>query len=190
MAKSWKVSDLRSMDMSTLSLPQFRKAYTVYRDVLKKRVDVLAKGTKAQRSYAAPFQKGGSKELFTLRQIDALPRRGWTEEQKRREMLHRVRELQIQEKKERSGVKGWQQIETRTIQTLHEAGYTGINKKNIRQFGDYMEALRSQYSSKVKGSPAFAELFSEWAEKKMSMDELLKNLEQFGVAIDGVDLFL
>lgn len=190
MAKSWQVSELRSMDMGTLTLAQLRKAYTVYRDALKKRVDVLAKGTKAQRSYAAPFQKGGSKELFTLRQIDAFPRRGWTEEQKRSEMLHRVRELQILERKERSGVRGWQQIEKRTIQSLHEAGYTGINKKNIRKFGDYMEALRSQYSSKVKGSPVFAEMFSDWAEKKMSMDELLKNLEKFGVSIDGVDLFL
>lgn len=188
--KKMSLAALREADIGTFTTEQLRKAYTAYRDVLHKRVTRLSEGTAAQRAYAAPFQKGGSKELLTLRQIDAFSRKGWTEEQKRREMLHRVRELQIQEKKERSSVKGWQQIEKRTIQALHEAGYTGINKKNIRKFGDYMEALRSRYSSKVKGSPVFAEFFSEWAEKKISADELLKNLEQFGVAIDGVDLFL
>lgn len=190
MAERLSVSKLRNMDLNKLSLSELRKAYTAYRDVLRKRVVNLAKGTKAQKAYAKPFQKGGSKELFTLTQIDTLPRKGWSEESKRREMLHRVRELQILEKRPRMSVKGWEKIEMQTLRALKESGYTGITKKNLRQFGNYMEALRSKKAEKIIGSPPQAELYSRWAEKKISMDELLTELEGFGIDLNGVDLFL
>lgn len=187
MAKKLSLSALRSTDLGTLSRTQLRQAYTVYRDVMQKRIKRLASGTATQQAYAKPFQAGGSKELLTLGQIDKFRRVGWSEDQLRREMEMRVKELQILEKSERLSISGWQAIEKRTLSALQEHGYN-ITKANIGTFGEYMEMMREKFGTKIFPSEEVAELFSSAETGKMSSDEMISALQSMSGSY-GVDLF-
>lgn len=173
-------------------MQDLRSAYTALRDVMQKRVSRLAEGTEAQQAYVRPYLPGGSKELKTLGQLKELPRQGWTPEQIRREMEMRVKELQILEQSPRASLAGWKQIEKRTIESLHKAGFKNINKKNIKQFGNFMEKMRGMFGTKFFPSDEVAELFDTAAGEDGQMDEteLLEILEDLGADVeDGVDLF-
>lgn len=191
MAKKLSLSALRSTDLGTLSRAQLRQAYTTYRDVMQKRIARLSTGTAAQQAYAKPFQAGGSKELLTLGQIDKFRRAGWSEDQLRREMEMRVKELQLLEKSERLSISGWQAIEKRTVQSLQEHGYKNINKKNLKAFGNFMEKMRSAFGNKIFPSEEVAELFDAAGGELSNMDEaeILGILDDLGADITGVDLF-
>ena len=183
----------RSLDTVGASMQDLRAAYTALRDVMQKRVGRLAKGTKAQQAHVRPYLPGGSKELKTLGQLKELPRKSWTPEQMRREMEMRVKELQILEQSPRASLAGWKQIEKQTIDSLHKAGFHNINRKNIKQFGNFMEKMRDVFSRKLFPSDEVVELFDTAAGdgKKMDETELLAILEDLGATIedDGVDLF-
>lgn len=77
------------------------------------------------------------------------------------------------------------------LKTLNDRGYTFLNKSNIKEFGEFMEAARQQkvVSSNRGGSPVIVELyetvkrlalppeqiqvrFSEWLRKKKQLEEL------------------
>ena len=189
--KESELARLRAADLSTFSRSELRKAYTVYRDVMQKRIKRLSSGTAAQQAYAQPFQVGGSKELLTLGQIDKFRRAGWSEDQLRREMEMRVKELQLLEKSERLSISGWQAIEKRTVQSLQEHGYKNINKKNLKAFGNFMEKMRSAFGNKIFPSEEVAELFDAAGGELSNMDEseILGILDDLGADITGVDLF-
>lgn len=191
MAKKLSLGALRSTDISSLSRSQLRQAYTTYRDVLQKRISRLSEGTAAQQAYAKPFQAGGSKELLTLGQIDKFRRSGWSEDQLRREMEMRVKELQLLEKSERLSISGWKAIENRTVQSLQAHGYKNINKKNLKAFGSFMDKMRSAFGNKIFPSEEVAELFDTAGGELSDMDEseLLGILDDLGADITGVDLF-
>lgn len=191
MAKKLSLGALRSTDISSLSRSQLRQAYTTYRDVLQKRISRLSEGTAAQQAYAKPFQAGGSKELLTLGQIDKFRRSGWSEDQLRREMEMRVKELQLLEKSERLSISGWKAIENRTVQSLQAHGYKNINKKNLKAFGNFMDKMRSAFGNKIFPSEEVAELFDAAGGELSDMDEseILGILDDLGADITGVDLF-
>lgn len=191
MAKRLSLGALRSTDISSLSRSQLRQAYTIYRDVLQKRISRLSEGTAAQQAYAKPFQAGGSKELLTLGQIDKFRRSGWSEDQLRREMEMRVKELQLLEKSERLSISGWKAIENRTVQSLQAHGYKNINKKNLKAFGNFMDKMRSAFGNKIFPSEEVAELFDAAGGELSDMDEseILGILDDLGADITGVDLF-
>lgn len=188
MAKGLQLSDLRGADLSKLSLPQLRQAYTVFRDVLQKRFTRLSEsGSATQQAYAKPFMAGGQKELLRLTQIDQYPRNGWSSDSLRREMLMRVREFQTLESSERSSLSGWKAIEKRTIQSLQEHGYH-VTKENIGTFGEYMEMMREKFGTKIFPSEEVAELFSSAETGDMSNDEMISVLQSMSGSY-GVDLF-
>lgn len=194
MAKKGEISieKLRKTDLGELSYKQLRKAYTVYRDALRKRFVRLGQGTAAQKAFAAPFlQEGGYKELKKLSQLDALRRTNWNEESIRREMLQRVQELQSIEKSDRSSLAGWARIEQRTVKSLQERGYNNINKSNLKAFGEYMERMRSVFGNKIFPSDEAAEAFDAVVSEYGDLDpnELFDLiLNEMGDSF-GVDLF-
>lgn len=189
--KESELDRLRAADFSTFSRSELRKAYTVYRDVMQKRIKRLASGTATQQAYAKPFQAGGSKELLTLGQIDKFRRSGWSEESLRREMEVRVKELQLLEKNKRLSISGWKAIENRTVQSLQAHGYKNINKKNLKAFGSFMEKMRAAFGNKIFPSEEVAELFDAAGGELSDMDEseILGILDDLGADITGVDLF-
>ena len=185
------LKDARSLETSGASMRDLQGAYTALRDVMQKRIRRLAEGTEAQQVYARPYLSGGSKELKTLGQLKEIARQGWTPKQMRREMEMRVKELQILEQSPRTSLSGWKKIENQTIDSLHKVGFYNITRKNIKQFGNFMEKMRAVFSRKFFPSDEVVELFDTAAgeSKKMDETELLAILDDLGADIDGVDLF-
>ena len=189
-----KVSEYRGKDLSGLSLKELRSAYTTYRDAMMKAAKRLSKGTASQKQYANVLLDyeniHNPKGLKTLKMIDSFVRPGWTEETYRRDMLKRVQELQKLEQSPRYSLSGWQDIEKRTIKSLQEANYN-ITAKNIKQFGEYMERLRSAFGDKIFPSDLAAEQFSnsQGEVAKLDTDTLVSMINDLNIANGGVDLF-
>lgn len=76
-----------------------------------------------------------------------------------------------------STIGGIHKLEAKTIQQLHESGYTFINKDNLKAFGAFMDAVRSRYNGLIYGSDQVAELFEAAIEKKLDSMQLLKDFE-------------
>ena len=179
--RKWNVSKLRETDVFKLSEKELRSAYSTYYDAMRKRINRLAEGTAAQRSQAAPFQRGGSQELKKLRDLS---------DPSLRELQMRVRTMQILEQKERMSLSGWKRIEERTVKSLQEAGYKNINKGNIKKFGKYMEAMRSAFNNKIFPSDEAAELYDGLFNEINDMSSTeLENFVGGWVSNGGVDIF-
>lgn len=90
-----------------------------------------------------------------------------------------------------SSINSIRESQRQALRTLNDRGYTFLNKSNIREFGEFMEAARQQkvVSSNRGGSPVIVELyetvkrlalppeqiqrrFSEWLRKKKQLEEL------------------
>ena len=90
------------------------------------------------------------------------------------ELAHLLTELHGFVTSSTSTVTGLKQQRNRTIETLHERGYTFINKNNLQQFGDFMEDLRQRMIAFLFDSERLAALFA-MAEKKGISPEALSD---------------
>ena len=80
-------------------------------------------------------------------------------------------------------VTGIREQRNKALETLQEHGYTFINKGNIRQFGEFMEAFRADKALQVVGSPTAAELFEAAKERHMNIEEIK---EQFATWLEAL----
>ena len=183
MAKKYTLSKLRNMDLSSFSEKELRQAYSTYRTGLNKRINRLAQGTQSQKAHAAPFLKGGSRELKEIKDLGDVSKR---------DLFMRVKEMQILEQKERMSLSGWKSIEKRTVESLKKAGYKNITGKNLKSFGEYMERMRGLFGNKIFPSDEAAEKFDEMFDEASDMDEesLLDMIGDWVEDVGGVDIFM
>lgn len=183
-----------SLNTKKASEAELGAAYTALRDAFQKQVSRLGSGTETMQAYARPFLSGGSQELQTLRglksDIKDLP-----PDAARRSLMYSVQNLQTLMESPRLSIKGWQDIEKRTLQTLKERGYSSISKSNLAQFGSFMEAMRDLWGSKFFPSAEAAEAYNSLVEQsggKVSSEQLgqlIMDLRMGGGSGGGVDLF-
>ena len=183
-----------SLNTKKASEAELGAAYTALRDAFQKQVSRLGSGTETMQVYARPFLAGGSQELRTLRglksDIKNLP-----PDAARRSLMYSVQNLQTLMESPRLSIKGWQDIEKRTLQTLKEHRYVNINKSNLAQFGSFMEAMRDLWGSKVFPSAEAAEAYNSLVEQsggKVSSEQLgqlMMDLRMGRGSNGGVDLF-
>ena len=183
-----------SLNTKKASEAELGAAYTALRDAFQKQVGRLGSGTETMQAYARPFLAGGSQELQTLRglksEIKDLP-----PDAARRSLMYSVQNLQTLMESPRLSIKGWQDIEKRTLQTLKERGYGNISKSNLAQFGSFMEAMRDLWGSKFFPSAEAAEAYNSLVEQsggKVSSEQLgqlIMDLRMGGVSGGGADLF-
>lgn len=71
-------------------------------------------------------------------------------------------------------VTGQREIRNEAINTLHEHGYTFVNKKNFRQFVDFMEETRTAAENSGLSSEEVAEFFDDMIknDKRVSPETL------------------
>lgn len=165
------------------SLSELRQEYYNLRKTFNKRINRLSKGTKSQRSYAQPFQKGGKRAFKTLTELGEVA-------QSEKLLAREIRDLKMYLNKDRLSLTGWKKVEKETILALRGAGYN-ITKKNLAQFGDYMEKMRQLYGNKIFPSEQVAEEYDLLSEGNPLSSEALNDLisSQAG-GISGIDLFL
>lgn len=76
-----------------------------------------------------------------------------------------------------SSVRGQQNIRKRTIASLHKAGFTFVNKDNLKAFGDFMEDMRSRQGGKLVDSDRVAEVYNIAREKGVSSETLSRDFD-------------
>lgn len=83
-------------------------------------------------------------------------------------------------KSNRSTVRGNQIARARTIRSLHQAGFTGINKGNLKQFGEFMDKVRAANLDAIYTSDEVVDMF-ELFEKKGIKDKesLIEDFDSF-----------
>lgn len=83
-------------------------------------------------------------------------------------------------KSNRSTVRGNQIARARTIRSLHQAGFTGINKSNLGEFGKFMDKIRAANLDSIYTSDEVVEMF-ELFEKKGIKDKgaLVQEFDEF-----------
>lgn len=64
-----------------------------------------------------------------------------------------------------------------SIQSLHEHGYTFVNRKNFKQFADFMEDWRTWDRNRLYDSARVAELYHEAKKKQIPLDQLERDFE-------------
>lgn len=83
-------------------------------------------------------------------------------------------------KSKRSTVRGNQIFRAETIRTLHQSGYTGINKRNLYAFGEYMDKMRNMNIDSIYTSDTVVEMFELFEDKGIEdKDELLNNFNDY-----------
>lgn len=76
-------------------------------------------------------------------------------------------------KSNRSTVRGNQIARARTIRSLHQAGFTGINKGNLKQFGEFMDKVRAANLDAIYTSDEIVDMFELFEKKGIKDKELL-----------------
>lgn len=160
-----------------ITLPEARAEYSRLRSAAVKRLQRLSQSE--GRFYSA-FRMYG-KEGFAPLPKDATP----AEVGRALADVYNFLEMKT------SSLKEIRASQKKALETLNQRGYTFLNKSNIREFGEFMEAARQQkvVSSNRGGSPVIVELyetakrlsippeqiqrnFSEWLRKKKQLEEL------------------
>lgn len=107
-----------------------RKEYSRLRSIARKRLERLGKSEFAE---TAEYQLNKS-HYPKLEKI-----------QSSYELANRLTDLQKFLAAKGSTVTGQKRIQKAKLETLHEHGYTFVNKGNIREFGEFMQFMRSLY---------------------------------------------
>ena len=160
-----------------ITLPEARAEYSRLRSAAVKRLQRLSQSE--GRLYSAYRMYG--KEGFAHLPKDATP----AEVGRALADVYHFLEMKT------SSLKEIRASQRKALETLNARGYTFLNKSNIKEFGEFMEAARQQkvISSNMGGSPTIVELyetvkrltlppeqiqrrFSEWLRKKKQLEEL------------------
>ena len=160
-----------------ITLPEARAEYSRLRSAAVKRLQRLSQSE--GRLYSAYRMYG--KEGFAPLPKDATP----AEVGRALADVYHFLEMRT------SSLKEIRASQKKALETLNARGYTFLNKSNIKEFGEFMEAARQQkvVSSNRGGSPTIVELyetvkrlklppeqiqrrFSEWLRKKKQLEEL------------------
>lgn len=79
----------------------------------------------------------------------------------------------------KSSVRARRAKEREVIETLQEHGLTFINKNNINEFAEFMEAFRQQKLDSFYSSDQAADLYGLALEKRIDLRALKQNFEEF-----------
>lgn len=83
-------------------------------------------------------------------------------------------------KSKRSTVRGNQIARAKTIRSLHQAGYTGINKRNLKAFGEFMDKIRAANLDAIYTSDEVVDMFELFEKKGIKdKDVLIEDFDAF-----------
>lgn len=139
----------------TLTPQEMRSHYSYLRQIANKRLQNFA-GTEFEDAQSYIKNVG---KFVPLSEIN-----------NERELMFKLYEVNKFVRARSSSVTGLKQIRNETIETFHDRGFTWINKNNIKQFGDYMEYMRTKYGARQFDSERAAELFGMIASDRVGLN--------------------
>lgn len=87
----------------------------------------------------------------------------------------------------RSSVTGQRAIIKEQIETLHEHGYTFVNKSNLKAFGEFMEAARAAAGGTLYASDRVAEIYDAAERKGIPPEQLMENFDFWRKNVDALN---
>lgn len=83
-------------------------------------------------------------------------------------------------KSKRSTVRGNQIARAKTIRSLQQAGFTGINKRNLKAFGEFMDKIRAANLDAIYTSDEVVDMFELFEKKGIKdKDALIEDFDAF-----------
>lgn len=116
--------------LQKLSEKQLRAEYSRLRSIARKRLERLGE---SEFSDTAAYRLNRNKYV-PLVQI-----------KNKSQLVNKLSALEAFLNARSSTVRGARGIETERIATLHEHGYTWVNKANLKEFGEFMQFLKARY---------------------------------------------
>lgn len=74
--------------------------------------------------------------------------------------------------------------EDKQIATLRAHGVKMVNRKNLKRFGDFMEALRQQYGDRMKDSDRAVEIFEAAERLHVNPMVIYKNMDEYNTELE------
>lgn len=78
---------------------------------------------------------------------------------------------------ETGSLTGLRRADARRVETLQDRGYEFVNRKNVRQFGEFMEEWRVREELKGFSSEQVAELYGETIRRKIPPEKIQQEFE-------------
>lgn len=83
-------------------------------------------------------------------------------------------------KSKKSTVRGNQIARAKTIRSLQQAGFTGINKRNLKAFGEFMDKIRAANLDAIYTSDEVVDMFELFEKKGIKdKDALIEDFDAF-----------
>ena len=134
---------------------EIRREYSRLRDIARKRLQTLAKNEPGSFAYK--------------KNVGQYPVLSETGTEGARALLPQLARF-IAAKT--GTVQGIREQRRQAIETLREHGYDFINKKNIKEFGEFMEAWRADKDLRAVGSPTAVDLYEAAKERQINIEEI------------------
>lgn len=149
-------------DPTVWSEKDIRREYSRLRDIAHKRLQRLERSEPESYAYKQNVgQYAPARELSTGEIKDLLP------------------DLARFITAKAGSVSGIRSIRKQTLETLHKRGYTFVNKKNLREFGDYMEQFRARKELHSIGSVEAAEFYGWTVKHKIPIETVKENFSKW-----------
>lgn len=151
MALKWGISEYTPRSLRGLDPREVRQEYTRQRDIAMKRLNRM--------------EGRGETGWFYQYNKERFP---YTRSLSDEEIRYKLSELADFIESPFSTVRGWSGVKQKTIDTLHAHGYEGINQKNLKDFGRFMEFYRASGYAKQFSSKRVAKMYSRVRSGKRS----------------------
>ena len=161
-------------EIEKASTRELRSYYSNLRDIFQKQIKRLSVHSP---DYAEKYQRGGPLYFGTIAERKKLPYlKGQSADVLRRDLERATKELsQLTIQRSKTGSiltnTGYnvpsiafrrakaKERDTAVVAALHDAGYEHISRSTLKNFGKFMDAMRSQYGKKLPNSELMAEFF-------------------------------
>lgn len=146
---------------------EVRKEYSRLRSIARKRLERLKKaGFDDTQIY-----KNNVTNLKPLSELKG--------EENEEELHRRLAKLARFIHAETSTVTGQRDLIEKSLDTLHENGYTFVTKENFKRFTEFMEFSRQYKKGRMRDSERVAEAFNIYEKKGITLDVLKKSFITF-----------
>ena len=148
--------------LNTGEAAKVRKEYTRLRDISQKRLKRLAAAGLADT------------EVYK-KNVNHYPK--LSEIKSANELSARLSDLSRFIKSDRSTVSGFKSVMEKSLNTLHEHGYTFVTKENYKDFVEFMAEYRYQHLDQIYDSGEAADTFEVIEKHEIKIDQIRKDFE-------------
>lgn len=195
MAKKY-LQRLSYTEIEKASTKKLQSYYSDLRDIFQKQIKRLYKRSPEK---AEPYMSGGPMYFGKLSERKTLPYlKGQSADVLRRDLERATKELsELIIQRDASGRiitdTGYNipsiafqkakisERDKKTLESLHAAGYEHISRSTLKNFGRFMDAMRTQYGKKLPNSDIIAEFFDslKYNTKRKATSDLVSLWEEF-----------